>query len=510
MTDQLAVRMSGIVKRFPGVVANDGVNLEIRAGEVHALLGENGAGKSTLSNILTGLYRPDEGSVEVNGEQRVFASPRDALEAGIGMVHQHFRLVATFTVAENVVLGESGGSLFMNEAQVAKRVQELSDRYGLAVDPSARIWQLSVGEQQRVEILKVLYRGAKVLILDEPTAVLTPVEARSLFATLRAMAAEGRSVIFISHKLGEVMAVSDRVTVLRGGRTVGTVDTSETSTRGLASMMVGRSVEFERVVRANPADTSVTVLRVDAVSANDDRGRASLHDISLTVGRGEIVGVAGVAGNGQRELAEVISGMRPLITGRISVMDGEVKSGKARSAIARGVSHVPEDRLHTGLAASHSVEDNLALKNYRTSQISKFRLLKRGAIRDQASTLVELYDVKTPNTVTPVRLLSGGNVQKVLLAREFSAFPRVLIAASPTRGLDVGAIETVRERLVAAAEEGVGVLLISEDLDEILSLADRILVMYEGRVVDEVPADEADRERIGLTMGGSIAKEGRQ
>jgi simple sugar transport system ATP-binding protein len=510
VTDQLAVRMSGIVKRFPGVVANDGVNLEIRAGEVHALLGENGAGKSTLSNILTGLYRPDEGSVEVNGEQRVFASPRDALEAGIGMVHQHFRLVATFTVAENVVLGESGGSLFMNEAQVAKRVQELSDRYGLAVDPSARIWQLSVGEQQRVEILKVLYRGAKVLILDEPTAVLTPVEARSLFATLRAMAAEGRSVIFISHKLGEVMAVSDRVTVLRGGRTVGTVDTSETSTRGLASMMVGRSVEFERVVRANPADTSVTVLRVDAVSANDDRGRASLHDISLTVGRGEIVGVAGVAGNGQRELAEVISGMRPLITGRISVMDGEVKSGKARSAIARGVSHVPEDRLHTGLAASHSVEDNLALKNYRTSQISKFRLLKRGAIRDQASTLVELYDVKTPNTVTPVRLLSGGNVQKVLLAREFSAFPRVLIAASPTRGLDVGAIETVRERLVAAAEEGVGVLLISEDLDEILSLADRILVMYEGRVVDEVPADEADRERIGLTMGGSIAKEGRQ
>ncbi len=510
MTDQLAVRMSGIVKRFPGVVANDGVNLEIRAGEVHALLGENGAGKSTLSNILTGLYRPDEGSVEVNGEQRVFASPRDALEAGIGMVHQHFRLVATFTVAENVVLGESGGSLFMNEAQVAKRVQELSDRYGLAVDPSARIWQLSVGEQQRVEILKVLYRGAKVLILDEPTAVLTPVEARSLFATLRAMAAEGRSVIFISHKLGEVMAVSDRVTVLRGGRTVGTVDTSETSTRGLASMMVGRSVEFERVVRTNPADTSVTVLRVDAVSANDDRGRASLHDISLTVGRGEIVGVAGVAGNGQRELAEVISGMRPLITGRISVMDGEVKSGKARSAIARGVSHVPEDRLHTGLAASHSVEDNLALKNYRTSQISKFRLLKRGAIRDQASTLVELYDVKTPNTVTPVRLLSGGNVQKVLLAREFSAFPRVLIAASPTRGLDVGAIETVRERLVAAAEEGVGVLLISEDLDEILSLADRILVMYEGRVVDEVPADEADRERIGLTMGGSIAKEGRQ
>ncbi len=507
MAEQIAVRMSGIVKRFPGVIANDGVEFEVRAGEVHALLGENGAGKSTLSNILTGLYRPDEGHVEVGGQQRVFSSPRDALEAGIGMVHQHFRLVATFTVAENVVLGESGGSLFMNEAQVAARVKELSDRYGLAVDPSARIWQLSVGEQQRVEILKVLYRGARVLILDEPTAVLTPAEARSLFATLRAMADEGRSVIFISHKLGEVMAVSDRVTVLRGGRTVGTVDTSETSTRGLASMMVGRSVEFERVVRDNPADTSTTVLRVDGVSASDDRGRRSLHDVSFTVGRGEIVGVAGVAGNGQRELAEVISGMRATTSGQISVMADEVKSGKARSAISRGIAHVPEDRLHTGLAAGHSVEDNLALKNYRTAQISRFRLLKRRAIREQASTLVERYDVKTPDTTTPVRLLSGGNVQKVLLAREFSALPKVLIAASPTRGLDVGAIEVVREKLVAAANDGVGVLLISEDLDEIMSLADRILVMYEGRIVDDVPADGADRERIGLTMGGSTAKE---
>lgn len=507
VANQVAVRMSGIVKRFPGVVANDGVEFQVRAGEVHALLGENGAGKSTLSNILTGLYRPDEGTVEVDGKAQSFSSPRDALEAGIGMVHQHFRLVATFTVAENVVLGESAGSLFMNEADVAARVKELSDRYGLAVDPSARIWQLSVGEQQRVEILKVLYRGAKVLILDEPTAVLTPAEARSLFATLRAMADEGRSVIFISHKLGEVMAVSDRVTVLRGGRTVGTVNTSETSTRGLASMMVGRSVEFDRVVRATPADITTTLLRVEGISANDDRGRASLHKVTFTVGRGEIVGVAGVAGNGQRELAEVISGMRTATAGRISVMDDEVKPGKARSAIARGIAHVPEDRLHTGLAAGHSVEDNLALKNYRTDQISKFRLLQRQAIREQASKLVERYDVKTPTTATPVRLLSGGNVQKVLLAREFSARPSVLVAASPTRGLDVGAIENVREHLVAAANEGMGVLLISEDLDEILSLADRILVMYEGRIVDELPAEEADRERIGLTMGGSTVKE---
>ncbi|MEY4223512.1 MAG: hypothetical protein RIS33_446 [Actinomycetota bacterium] len=503
-----AVRMTGIVKRFPGVVANDGVDVDIRAGEVHALLGENGAGKSTLSNILTGLYRPDEGSVEMNGRQVQFSSPRDALDAGIGMVHQHFRLVSTFTVAENVVLGEPDSPFMMDASRVAQQVRELSDRYGLAVDPSARIWQLSVGEQQRVEIIKVLYRGAKVLILDEPTAVLTPIEADALFKTLRAMVAEGRTVIFISHKLDEVMKVSDRVTVLRGGKTVGTVETANTNTRELASLMVGRSVEFNRVTRSNPADVSQTVLTLDGVSARDDRGREALHDISLTVGRGEIVGVAGVAGNGQRELAEAISGMRPLSGGRIDVAGEQVQSGRARSAIAKGIAHIPEDRLHTGLASSHSVEDNLALKNYRSSSLSKFRVLRRKAIRAQATDLVQNYDVKTPDTVTPVRLLSGGNVQKVLLAREFSSLPKVLIAASPTRGLDVGAIETVRARLVEAAERGVGILLISEDLDEIMSLADRIVVMYEGRLVDEVAAESADRERLGLTMGGSTVSGG--
>lgn len=498
-----AVRMTGIVKKFPGVVANDGVDVDIRAGEVHALLGENGAGKSTLSNILTGLYRPDEGSVAIDGNVVHFTSPRDALNAGVGMVHQHFRLVSTFTVAENVVLGEPDSPFLMDQSRVAQQVNELSDRYGLAVDPSARIWQLSVGEQQRVEIIKVLYRGAKVLILDEPTAVLTPIEADALFKTLRAMVAEGRTVIFISHKLDEVMKVSDRVTVLRGGKTVGTVDTASTNTRELASMMVGRSVEFSRVVRSHPADSSTTVLRLDGVSARDDRGRQALHDVSLAVGRGEILGVAGVAGNGQRELAEAISGMRAIFAGSIEVAGDPVQSGRARSAIAKGIAHIPEDRLHTGLASSHSVEDNLALKNYRTRDLSRFRLLRRKAIRAQATDLVQNYDVKTPDTETPVRLLSGGNVQKVLLAREFSSLPKVLVAASPTRGLDVGAIETVRSRLVEAAESGVGILLISEDLDEIMSLADRIVVMYEGRVVDEVPAESADRERLGLTMGGS-------
>jgi simple sugar transport system ATP-binding protein len=497
---ETAVKMTGIVKKFPGVIANDHVNLEINFGEVHALLGENGAGKSTLSNILTGLYRPDDGSVEIAGKKVEFNSPRDALNAGIGMVHQHFRLVSTFTVAENVVLGESDSSLFMDQKAVAARVKELSDRYGLAVDPSARIWQLSVGEQQRVEILKVLYRGARVLILDEPTAVLTPIETTELFKTLRAMVAEGRTVIFISHKLDEVMAVSDRVTVLRGGRNVGTVNTRESSTRDLASLMVGRSVEFTRVQRVVPAEARSIVLNVSDISARDDRGGIALQSVSLTVGRGEIVGIAGVAGNGQRELAEVISGMRSMTSGSISVQGENVQSGKARSAIAKGIAHVPEDRLHTGLASSHSVEDNLALKNYRT--MSRFRILKRKSIRAQSTDLIERYDIKTPGSQTPVRLLSGGNVQKVLLAREFSALPKVLIAASPTRGLDVGAIETVRERLIEAANNGVGVLLISEDLDEIMSLADRILVMYEGRIVDEVPADGADRERIGLTMGG--------
>ncbi len=504
MTSKIAVKMTGIVKKFPGVVANDGVEFELRAGEVHALLGENGAGKSTLSNILTGLYRPDAGSLEVDGKKVAFSSPRDALEAGIGMVHQHFRLVPTSTVAENVVLGETGAKVFLDRNDVLARVGELSEKYHLAVDPMARIWQLSVGEQQRVEILKVLYRGARVLILDEPTAVLTPIEADALFRTLRSMVAEGRSIIFISHKLDEVMAVADRITVLRSGRTVGCVETASTSTRELASMMVGRSVEFTRVARVQPARPDDVVLDVSGVIAADDRARRALIDISLTVGRGEIVGVAGVAGNGQRELAEVIAGMRSVMAGTISVEGQPIKSGRARSAISQGIAHIPEDRLHTGLAAGHSVEDNMALKNYRTSALSRFRVLRRKAIRGQAVDLVDRYDVKTPDTRTPVRLLSGGNVQKVLLAREFSSLPKVLIAASPTRGLDVGAIETVRSRLVEAADRGLGVLLISEDLDEIMSLSDRVLVMYEGRIVADLPMEKADRDRIGLLMGGSL------
>ena len=503
MSGNIAVKMSGIVKKFPGVVANDGVEFEAKVGEVHALLGENGAGKSTLSNVLTGLYRPDEGSIELHGEHVTFGSPRDALNAGIGMVHQHFRLVPSFTVAENIVLGEDDGGVFLNTADVVARVEELSQRYGLAVDPRARVWQLSVGEQQRVEILKVLYRGAKVLILDEPTAVLTPQEADVLFTTLRAMVAEGRTIIFISHKLDEVMAVSDRVTVLRGGKTVGTIDTAGSSTRELARLMVGRDVVFDRVQRKNPAKPEQHVLVTVGLCANDDRDNKALNDVSLSVGAGEIVGVAGVSGNGQRELAEVLGGMRATSAGSFHVGGVEVTAGRVRRSIAAGIAHVPEDRLHTGLAASHSVEDNLVLKSYRNNPISIRSILNRKAIRSNAETMVQRYDVKTPDTETPVRLLSGGNVQKVLLAREFSAGPKVLVAASPTRGLDVGAIETVRERLVAAADDGVGILLISEDLEQLMSLSDRILVMYEGRIVGNLSTQEATRESLGLLMGGA-------
>ena len=495
--------MSGITKRFPGVVANDGVDFEVRPGEVHALLGENGAGKSTLSNILTGLYEPDEGRIELDGTPVAFASPRAAIDAGIGMVHQHFRLVPTFTVVENVALGEAGA--FRPDVTEAA-VTDLAERHGLAVHPTARVWQLSVGEQQRVELLKVLSRGAKVLILDEPTAVLTPQEADSLFATLRGFADEGRAVIFISHKLDEVIAVSDRVTVLRDGRTIGTVETSGTSARELARMMVGRDVVFhaDDTSDRGTVDTGRVVLAVDGVSAHDDRGRRALSDVSIEVRAGEIVGVCGVAGNGQRELAEVIGGLRrPDHGGGTVVVDGAtVKLGDPRASIAAGVAHVPEDRLHTGLAAGATIEDNLALTSYRRAPMSTGPFLRRRRIRSNAQQLMERFGIKAPSPTTPTRLLSGGNVQKVLLAREFSASPKVLVAASPTRGLDVGAIETVRELLLDAARSGVGVLLISEDLDEVLALADRVVVLAGGRVVGSVDRGHADVTEIGMMMGG--------
>jgi simple sugar transport system ATP-binding protein len=499
-----AVELNGIVKRFPGVVANDGVDFEAAEGEVHALLGENGAGKSTLSNILTGLYRPDAGEIHVYGKPVTFHAPRDALDAGICMVHQHFRLVPPFSVAENVILGDHRGEgkrFLVHPRRIERRVAELGERYRIAVDPRARIWQLSLGEQQRVEILKALYREARILILDEPTAVLTPQEADSLFETLRVMADEGRTVIFISHKLYEVKAVSDRVTVLRGGKTVGTVATDDASPRSLAALMVGREVATtERVERAR--DIGEPVLVVDGISAGGDRGEEGLHDVSLTVRAGEILAIAGVAGNGQRELAETITGMRAPTAGSISVDGRKLRSGDARAAIHAGVAHVPEDRLHTGVAPSLSIASNVVLKSYRAAPVASGPLLRLRAIREQAVHLIQRYDVRGGGPELPARQLSGGNLQKVVLAREFHGEPRVLVVASPTRGLDVAAIETVHRYLREATARGVGILLISEDLDEIRALADRIAVMFEGRIVGELDAGEATVEEIGLLMAG--------
>jgi general nucleoside transport system ATP-binding protein len=500
-----AVELRDITKRFPGVVANDGVHFEAAEGEVHALLGENGAGKSTLSNILTGLYRPDGGEILLRGTPVAFASPREALEAGIGMVHQHFRLVPPFTVAENVILGDhrgEGKKFMVHPRRIERRVAELGERYRIAVDPRARIWQLSIGEQQRVEILKALYREAQILILDEPTAVLTPQEAESLFDTLRVMADEGRTIIFISHKLHEVKAVSDRVTVLRDGKTIDTVSTAEATPRSLAALMVGREVSLAtRVERA--MEIGEPVLEVRSLWASGDRGGDALRGVDLTLRAGEILAIAGVAGNGQRELAETITGMRTPTRGEVVLGGRRLRGGDAREAIQAGVAHVPEDRLHTGVAPSLPISSNVVLKSYRSGSVTRGPLLMLRAIRRHAADLIKRYDVRGGGPEVPARQLSGGNLQKVVLAREFEGSPRVLVVASPTRGLDVAAIETVHRYLREAAEGYVGVLLISEDLDEILALADRVAVMYEGAIIGERDARAATVEELGLLMAGA-------
>jgi simple sugar transport system ATP-binding protein len=503
-----AVELRNITKRFPGVVANDGVDFEAAEGEVHALLGENGAGKSTLSNILTGLYHPDDGEIRLWGKQVAFASPRDALDAGIGMVHQHFRLVPPFTVAENVILGDhrgEGKKFMVHPRRIERRVAELGERYRIAVDPRARIWQLSLGEQQRVEILKALYREARILILDEPTAVLTPQESESLFETLRVMAGEGRTIVFISHKLHEVKAVSDRVTVLRDGKTIETLATASATPRSLAALMVGREVSLaERVEREGTVGEPV--LEVRDLWAAGDRGGDALRGVDLTVRGGEIVAIAGVAGNGQRELAETITGMRAPARGEVVVATRTLRGGDAREAIHAGVAHVPEDRLHTGVAPSLSIASNVVLKSYRGRHVARGPLLRLRRIHELAAHLIQRYDVRGGGPDLPARQLSGGNLQKVVLAREFHGEPRVLVVASPTRGLDVGSIETVHGYLRDAASSGVGVLLISEDLDEILALADRVAVMYEGRIVGERAAEDATVAEIGLLMAGGEAE----
>ncbi len=500
----LAVEMRGIVKRFPGVIANDGVDFDLRVGEVHALLGENGAGKSTLMNVLDGIYRPDAGEILVFGRPVEFRSPRDAIAAGLGMVHQHFALVPTQTVTENVLLGLPRPRFRLDARRYDDEIADLADRHGLAVDPRARIWQLSVGEQQRVEILKMLYRGARILILDEPTAVLAPQEAADLFRTLRSMVVDGTSVVFISHKLAELAQIADRVTVMRRGKvTAAGIPTAETTTPGLARLMVGREV-LEMIERA-PFVPGPVVLAMRDVEAESDRGRPALREISLDVRSGEILGVAGVAGNGQSELAQVLTGLRRCSAGSITVNGVEVGNRTPRDTIVQHVAHVPEDRTGVGTAPNLSIADNLIMKSYRDAPVARRWSIDTGAVRRFANRLRETYAIAAPSVDTEARLLSGGNLQRLILAREIASVPRLLVAVQPTRGLDVGAIATVHRLLLDQRQAGSATILISEDLDEILALADRVAVIYEGRLVGLYDAAEAEIGEIGLRMTGGAS-----
>jgi len=501
--DSTVVQMRSITKRFPGVLANDSADLDVRSGEVHALLGENGAGKSTLMNILAGLYRPDSGEIIVKGEPCEFNSPREAIARGIGMVHQHFKLVNVQTVAENIIIGTEKPRFLLNMPRIESKIAALAGQYHLPVHPGSYIWQLSVGEQQRVEILKMLYRGADVLILDEPTAVLTPQEAEWLFETIRRLTDQGKSVIFITHKLNEVMAVANRITVLRGGRVVGTTTPQQTNTKDLANMMVGREVLFR--IEKEKVEPGDVVLEARDLTSLNDRGLPALRGVSFDIQRGEILGVAGVAGNGQRELAEVLTGLRKSTGGSIKIQGREATHSSPREIIDEKVSHIPEDRLGEGLIPSLPVTDNQILKDYRSQKLSRGPFLVQTAIVSLAKQLISAFNIDTPSPQTAVRLLSGGNQQKVLLARELHIAPNLLVAVHPTRGLDIGATEFVRKRLLQQRTEGTGILLISEDLDEVLALSDRVAVIYEGKIMGIVPIAEADIATIGLMMAGTQA-----
>jgi general nucleoside transport system ATP-binding protein len=500
MTEPPLLELKGITKRFPGVVANDHVDFELAKGEVHALLGENGAGKSTLMNILYGLYHPDEGEFRLNGQPLRVDSPRAAIDAGIGMVHQHFMLIPVMSVAENIVLAvEPRKGPFIDLDAANARVRDISQRFGLAVRPEARIESISVGMQQRVEILKALYRGAEILILDEPTAVLTPQEAEELFAILRSLQAEGKSIIFISHKLGEVLAIADRITVLRRGKTIETVPREGATEESLARLMVGREVLLR--VEKKPADPGEPLLKVEDLRVREERGLECVRGISFEVRAGEIVGIAGVDGNGQTELVEALTGLRKAESGRVVAGGEDLVDESARDYLDAGVGHIPEDRQRRGLVLDFTLAENIALHDYREEPDSKWGWLYPRRLIARAGRLLKEFDVRGGGPKTPAASLSGGNQQKVILAREISRDPRILIAAQPTRGLDVGAIEFVHRRLVTERDEGRGILLVSFELDEILSLADRILVIYEGRIVGEYGPDVSEEE-LGIAMTG--------
>jgi ABC-type uncharacterized transport system ATPase subunit len=494
------LELKGISKRFPGVIANDSVDFDLRKGEVHALLGENGAGKSTLMNILYGLYHPDEGEITINGKPARIHSPREAIDLGIGMVHQHFMLIPVMTVAENIVLAmepHRGPLLDLDSAE--KRVGELSKRFGLAVRADARIESISVSQQQRVEILKALYRGAEILILDEPTAVLTPQEAQELFEVIRSLKEEGKSIIFISHKLNEVLEIADRITVLRRGKKVETLPREGASEESLAKLMVGREVLLR--VEKKVAEPGDPLLVVEGLTVMDERGLEAVRDVSFEVRGGEIVGLAGVDGNGQTELVDALTGLRKPSSGSIHACGEDVTGETARECLDAGLGHIPEDRQLRGLVLDFTLAENLALHDYRSEPESKWGWLYPGRMITRARTLLQEFDVRGGSPQTLAASLSGGNQQKVIIAREVSRNPRVLVAAQPTRGLDVGAIEFVHRRLVAERDEGRGILLVSFELDEVLSLSDRILVIYEGRIVAEYPPDVSEEE-VGIAMTG--------
>jgi general nucleoside transport system ATP-binding protein len=504
MAEAPLLELRGITKRFPGVVANDGVDFDLRKGEVHALLGENGAGKSTLMNILYGLYHPDEGEFRLNGKPLRINSPREAIDAGIGMVHQHFMLIPVMTVAENIVLAaEPTKGPFLDESEAEERVRELSERFGLAVRPDARIESISVGMQQRVEILKALYRGAEILILDEPTAVLTPQESSELFEIIESLKAEGKSIIFITHKLNEVLEIAERITVLRRGKTIDTVPRKGATEEGLARLMVGREVILR--VDKGKAEPGEPLLTVQDLYVDDERGLEAVRGISFEVKAGEIVGIAGVDGNGQSELIDAITGLRRAKAGRISVGHRDLTHDSPRECLDAGVGHIPEDRQLRGLVLDFSLAENIALHDYREEPDSKYGWLFPGRLIARARTLLKEFDVRGGGPETRAAALSGGNQQKVIVAREVSRDPSVLVAAQPTRGLDVGAIEFVHRRLVEERDEGRAILLVSFELDEVLSLSDRILVIYEGKLVAEYSPDVSEEE-IGLAMVGGTRK----
>ncbi len=503
--DNPVIEMRGITKRFLENVANDGIDFTLYPGEICALLGENGAGKTTLMNILFGYYTFDEGSIFIKGEDAALSSPKDAIARGIGMIHQHFTLVPTQTVLENIVIGTKGESRFFLNLDAARtKLLELEERFGLHVDPDVRVWTLSIGQQQKVEILKALYRNSGVLIMDEPTAVLAPQETVELFKTLRVLADEGRSVVFISHKLHEVMEISDRIVVLRSGKVVNEIATADTTVTELANMMVGREV-LERI-EWQPVEPGETVLEIKGLHVLNDKGLAAVRNFDLNVRRHEILGIAGVSGNGQTELCEVLFGVRDAEKGEVLVSGRPLDLGHPAASVESGLARIPEDRIHMGLLMDMTVEDNLQLETHGKRQFARHGLRRFDEIRENAQRLIEQYNVKADGKDAAAKSLSGGNLQKVILARELSTDPEVVVASQPPRGLDVGAMEYIHQRMVEEKERGAGVVLVSDDLDEVMALSDRIVVMYEGRIMGEVEGQAKDRaatrERIGLWMTG--------